>query len=86
MSVRSPKKSSSSVFAPNVESSTPMRDSLSMPGMSWQPAQPYLRTELLAGRDCFGRRASVAQSLRRRRLLGAERQQVGRDGARLVVA
>ena len=46
MSVWSPKKSSSIVFEPKVDSSTPMRDSLSMPGMSWQPAQPYLRTSV----------------------------------------
>src|SRR3989449_603010 len=58
ISVRSPKKSSSLVLEPKEDSSTPMRDSLSMPGMSWQPGQPYLRTS-------FSPAATLAGSARR---------------------
>src|SRR5215510_14866456 len=44
MSVRLPNESSSTVFEPKVVSSAPIRDSFSMPLISWQPKQPHFRT------------------------------------------
>ena len=78
MSVWLPKNSSSSGFWPKVVSSTPMRDSCSMPGMLWQPRAAVLAHQRLAVLDQLRRlQRAVDVGVRGRRR--AEREQVRRQ-------
>src|SRR5581483_10478956 len=68
MSVRLPKKSSSLALEPKVVSSAPMRDSFSMPLISWQPKQPQRRTSvspflMFAGSASFCSRPGIGSPL-----------------------